>query len=51
MRYTGDDALPEVTDQDLREAIGATRPYTIVLLKAGARYSPPGADRDPGRRR
>jgi hypothetical protein len=47
MRYTDDDALPEITDEDLREAIGATKPYTIVVLKAGARYSPPGPDRDP----
>src|SRR5438874_2709045 len=47
MRYTDDDALPEVTDEDLREAIGATKPYTIVVLRAGAGYSPPGPDRDP----
>jgi hypothetical protein len=47
MRYTDESSLPEVTDEMLRASLGATRPYTIVILKAGPRFSPPGPDRDP----
>jgi predicted ester cyclase len=31
----------------LREMLARTIPYTLVLLKAGPRYSPPGPNRDP----
>lgn len=47
MPYTDDTALPEVTESELMAALAKTRPYTIVVLKAGPRYSPPGPDRDP----
>ena len=47
MRYTDDAALPEVTDETLTAALGNTIPYTILILKAGPRYSRPGPDRDP----
>ncbi len=47
MKYTDDSALPEVTDEMLREALPSTAPYTIVVLKAGPTFSPPGPDRDP----
>jgi len=46
MRYTNESSLPEVTDEMLKASLADTRPYTIVILKAGPRYSPP-ANRDP----
>lgn len=47
MTYLNDSALPSVTDDMLTAALQQTRPYTLVILKAGANFSPPGADRDP----
>lgn len=47
MNYVDDDSLPEVTDEMMRKALAATIPYTVIILKAGPRYSPPGPDRDP----
>jgi hypothetical protein len=47
MKYTDDSALPEVTEQDLYASRATFRPYTVIILKAGPRYSPPGPDRDP----
>jgi hypothetical protein len=46
MKYTDDGDLPDVTDEQLQEALTATRPYTIVVLKAGPNFSMPGPDRD-----
>jgi hypothetical protein len=46
MRYTDDRELPEVTDEQLEEALPTTKPYTIVVLKAGPRYQAPGPGRD-----
>lgn len=47
MKYTDDSALPEVSESQLMAALAGTRPYTVVVLKAGPRYSPPGPNRDP----
>ncbi|MDQ6773820.1 MAG: hypothetical protein M3024_12670 [Candidatus Dormibacteraeota bacterium] len=47
MKYTDDSALPEVTDEMLKTALPTTRPYTIVVLKAGPNFSLPGPGRDP----
>lgn len=47
MRYTDDGALPEVTDDMLKESLAAALPYTIVILTAGPKFSPAGPDRDP----
>ena len=47
MRYTDDSALPEVSDETMRASLATTVPYTLIILKAGPRYSPPGPDRDP----
>jgi hypothetical protein len=47
MKYTDDRALPKVSDEMLNEALPSTVPYTIVVLKAGPKFSPPGPDRDP----
>jgi hypothetical protein len=47
MRYTDDSALPQVTDEMLRESLSRTQPYTIVILMAGPKFSPAGPDRDP----
>jgi hypothetical protein len=46
MPYTDDGALPPVTDEALRAALQALRPFTVVLLKPGPNFSPPGPDRD-----
>ena len=40
--YSGDAALPAVTDEMLRDALQGVRPYTIYILKATAAYQPPG---------
>jgi hypothetical protein len=47
VRYTDDSALPEVTDEMLKQSLGRTEPYALVILTAGPRFSPPGPDRDP----
>ena len=47
MRYTDDSALPVVTDDMLKQSLGRTLPYTIVILKAGPNFSAAGPDRDP----
>ena len=47
MKYTDESSLPEVTEQDLYASLATTRPFTIIILKAGPAYSPPGPDRDP----
>jgi len=46
MKYTDDSALPEVTDEMLFAALPSTAPYTVVVLKAGPKFSMPGPDRD-----
>ena len=47
MRNTDESTLPTVTDEMLQASLATTRPYTIVVLKAGPRFSPAGPDRDP----
>ena len=47
MKYTDDSALPDVSDEEFNSSRSGMRPYTIVMLKVGPRYSPPGPDRDP----
>jgi hypothetical protein len=47
MNYTDDSDLPEVADETLMAALEATTPFTIVVLKAGPKFFPPGPDRDP----
>ena len=44
--YTGDAALPVVTDEMLRDALQRTRPYTVCILKATPAYQPPGPVRE-----
>jgi hypothetical protein len=45
MTYADDQSLPEVTDEMLKAALPKTRPYTIVVLKAGPNFEMPGPDR------
>jgi hypothetical protein len=45
VNYTDDSELPDVTDEMLQDALPTTRPYTIVVLKAGPKFEMPGADR------
>ena len=47
MRYSGEGMLPAVSDETLKQALPQTRAYTVVVLKAGPRFSAPGPDRDP----
>ena len=45
MDYTDDSELPEVTDAMLQQALPTTRPYTVVVLKAGPRFEMPDQER------
>ena len=45
MDETGDRRLPEVTDEMLQQALPTTKPYTVVVLKAGPSFQPLGPDR------
>lgn len=45
MTYTGDGDLPRVSQQQFRDALATTRPYTAVVLKATSKYEPPGPNR------
>jgi hypothetical protein len=47
MKYVDDSPLPEVSEETLMQALQTVRAYTIVVLKAGPNFSPPGPDRDP----
>jgi hypothetical protein len=38
--------LPEISDETLLDSLQRTRPFTIVILKAGPKYVPPRPDRD-----
>ena len=44
--YTGDAALPAVTDEMLRDALQGIRPYTVCILKVGPGFQEPGPARD-----
>ena len=46
MNYTSDSELPEVTDQQLHQSLARTKPFTLVVLKAGPKFLGAG-DRDP----
>jgi hypothetical protein len=45
VNYTDDSELPDVTDEMLQQALPTTRPYTIVVLKAGPKFPMPDQDR------
>ncbi|HEV2216510.1 MAG TPA: hypothetical protein VGV88_02950 [Candidatus Dormibacteraeota bacterium] len=47
MTYTDDSHLPVISDEDFDASREGMRPYTIVLLKKGPKYSPIGPNRDP----
>jgi hypothetical protein len=47
VNYTDDSELPDVTDEMLEDARSTTKPYTIVVLKAGPRFEMPDQDRSP----
>jgi hypothetical protein len=46
LTYTGDTALPAVTDEMLRDALQGIRPYTVCILRAGPGFQEPGPARD-----
>jgi len=41
------DAIPVVSEDEFARVIAATRPYVVLILKAGARYETPGRARSP----
>ena len=45
MDYTDDSELPDVTDEMLQQARSTTKPYTVVVLRAGPRFEMPDPDR------
>lgn len=45
MKYSGEADLPGVTEQQFKDALARTRPYTALVLKATAIYEPPGPNR------
>lgn len=47
MTYTDEGHLPVISDEDFDASREGMRPYTIVLLKKGPKYSPIGPNRDP----
>jgi hypothetical protein len=47
MGFTHRRDLPEVTDRELEEALRTVEPCTVVVLRPGPRYEPPGPDRSP----
>src|SRR6266508_4600213 len=48
MTYTDDSDLPEVTDEQLQEALPTTRPYTIVGAQGRAQLADAGPRPGPG---
>ena len=44
--YTGEAALPAVTDGILRDALQGIRPFTVCTLKAGPSFQEPGPARE-----
>ncbi len=46
MTYTDDTSLPQITEQKFIETLEASRPYTVMILKAGPNFKMPGPDRD-----
>lgn len=47
MEYIDDSDLPDVTDEQLQAAVQGTRAYTLVLLRPGPAFEPPGDGRSP----
>jgi hypothetical protein len=48
MRYTGDDDLPDVTEEVMRARLQLARPYTLVILKTGPSFASLGPLRPDG---
>jgi hypothetical protein len=36
--------LPQISDEDMKQALAQTRAYTVVLLTRGPAYDPPNSD-------
>jgi hypothetical protein len=47
VKYTDDSGLPEIGDEKFLEVRQASRPRTIVILRAGPNFRMPGPDGDP----
>jgi hypothetical protein len=47
MKYTDDASLPEITEQQFQETLQKSRPYAVVILKAGPNFKMPGPNGDP----
>jgi hypothetical protein len=42
--HVAGEALPRITDEEMRERIGGTRVYTVVLLRKTSRFASPDVD-------
>lgn len=47
MEFTDESQIPPITKEEFAQMIGATRQYTVAILKAGPRYEKPGPERSP----
>ncbi|HYA00397.1 MAG TPA: hypothetical protein VEK76_08615 [Candidatus Binatia bacterium] len=47
-KFTDDDHLVELSDEDFMASRARTRPYTVCILKKGPNYEPPGTDFSQG---
>jgi hypothetical protein len=47
MKYLDDASLPEMTDEEFLETLQKSRPYTVVILRAGPNFKMPGPGGDP----
>ena len=45
MRYTNDEALPDITEETFASMRSRAREFTLLILKTGPRYEAPGPDR------
>ena len=37
--------LPTINDDEMRQMMTTTKPYTIIILKKGPKFNEPGADK------
>lgn len=47
MKYTGEDQIPAISDEEFAAIRATAQPYTVCILKAGPKFEPPDADRTP----
>ena len=48
MKYVDESQIPELTEEEFAAIRATTRPYTVCILKAGAKFEMPGPERTGG---